>query len=128
VGGKHLGAHREAKYHSMDELRFQLLDRENKTLLQAGMVRSAGPLCTLGKQVSWFSSQNNSLVLSPQWGIWHSSFLAGSGRSPTARHSEECWASVHLGGQASWLIQGSGLPLGGEAAISALGQVRLDSV
>jgi hypothetical protein len=45
-------------FHSVKELVFLIFDRGAGTLLWAVMVGSTGPLCTVGKQASWFPQSN----------------------------------------------------------------------
>jgi hypothetical protein len=79
-------------------------------------------------QAFWCHPLSSRLQLSiPQWGIWHSHFLMGKEGSPIVRYSGEHWASVHLGRQAFWQVQSSGMPLIRGPWIPALAQERLDS-
>jgi hypothetical protein len=106
----------------MEDWGFQLLNRGDAYFVKADKVRSAGPLYTLGKQVSWCCPKSSRLFSSSQWEIWHSCTLMGECALPTVEYSEECWTSVLLGRQASWNLQSSGLPLSGGARIPNLGQ------
>jgi hypothetical protein len=79
--------------HSVEKLGFQLLDRRDQTLLQAGVVESAGSLSTLGKQAFWCHPLSSKLQLSsPQCRIWHSCSLTEQGLS----HCQTWWGSLGL--------------------------------
>jgi hypothetical protein len=84
------------------------------------VVGSAGPLCTLWKQVSWCLPQTKKLLSNSVWELRHSHSIIVSRDSPMVRHIGEHWASVHCRLQASWHLQSSRLLVCEEAGIPAL--------
>jgi hypothetical protein len=71
VGGRSPSMCRIVDSHSVEELRFQLLDRRDGSLWRGGTVWSGGLLCTLEKQAfSCHLQSSRSQLSSIQWRIW----------------------------------------------------------
>jgi hypothetical protein len=94
LGARLPSTSRVADYYSVEDLRLQLLDREDVTLLQGSAVWSTWLLCTLGKQcggAAWRAAGYNFPLLSVESDVlvlW-----SGTGNSPAVRDSSECWTS-----------------------------------